>query len=180
RLAESNLSGEEVFADPRVAAPPDDILPVAPGQRDELQLPRDAPDQKRRVRRQPCDDVRRLTRRARDQRVKQDGGDPQHGKGDQQLLNEEAEYARQKDILKGDILAAHVELSTDAFFVDHEADMTRRLMSGTSIPSHHSADDTAWDQAQFNIGSDVEININDMFQIVGATGDAMDELASRY
>ncbi|RYR36639.1 hypothetical protein Ahy_A09g041603 isoform B [Arachis hypogaea] len=100
-----------------------------------------------------------------------DGGDPQHGEGDQQLLDEEAEYARQENILEGDIPAAHVELSTDAFFVDHEADMDRRLMLGTSIPNHHSADDTAWNQTQFNIGSDIKINIDDMFQIVDATGD---------
>ncbi|XLU65384.1 hypothetical protein S245_024593 [Arachis hypogaea] len=53
-------------------------------------------------------------------------------------------------------------------------------MPGTSIPSHHPTDDTAWDQAQFDIRSDVVINLDDMFQIVGAIEDAMDELAGRY
>ncbi|XLR59912.1 hypothetical protein S83_010584 [Arachis hypogaea] len=58
--------------------------------------------------------------------------------------------------------------------------MVRTLILGTSIPSHHLADDTSWDHAQFDIGSDVKINIDDMFQIFGVTGDAMDEFAGHY
>nr|XP_025612011.1 pollen-specific leucine-rich repeat extensin-like protein 1 [Arachis hypogaea] len=119
-----HLTGDDILADPRATAPSTDILPAAPGHRDEIQLPWDAPDRRRRTRRQPRDDVRRPARQARGQHARRDSWDPKHGQ------------------------------PFDALFADHEADVATRLIPGTSIPSHHP--------------------------IIRATGDAIDDLVSRY
>nr|XP_025616914.1 U1 small nuclear ribonucleoprotein C-like [Arachis hypogaea] len=70
------------------------------------------------------------------------------------------------------------EHPSDAFFADHEADVASRLMPSTS--ADHPIDDRAWEQSQFDIGSDDMIDIDDMFEILGAPSHAVDVLASHY
>ncbi|XLU55291.1 hypothetical protein S245_049939 [Arachis hypogaea] len=121
---------------------------------------------------------RRPAQQARGPHVRRDGGNPHDG--DQQLSDEEAEYARQEEVHQDAIPDAHAEHPSDAFFAAHEADVAARLMPGTSAPAHHPTNDRAWEQHQFDIGSDDMIDIDDMFKIIGAPSDAMDVLASRY
>lgn len=45
----------------------------------------------------------------------------------------------------------------------HEENMARILIRGSSSTAHHPDDDTTWNQTQFDIGFDVEINLDDMF-----------------
>ncbi|XLR09923.1 hypothetical protein HN51_046524 [Arachis hypogaea] len=51
-------------------------------------------------------------------------------------------------------------------------------MPGTS--ADHPTDDRAWEQPQFDIGSDNMMDIDDMFEILGAPSHAVDALANRY
>ncbi|XLR53531.1 hypothetical protein S83_004203 [Arachis hypogaea] len=51
-------------------------------------------------------------------------------------------------------------------------------MPGTS--ADHPTDDRAWEQPQFDIRSDDMMDIDDMFEILGAPSHEVDTLASRY
>ncbi|XP_016178940.1 inverted formin-2-like [Arachis ipaensis] len=113
---------------------------------------------------------------ARGQRAHRDGGDPPDA--DQQLSDEEAEYARQEEVHENVIPDAHAEHPSDAFFADHKADVASRLMPGTS--ADHPTDDRTLEQPQFDIRSDDMMDIDDMFEILGAPSHAMDALASHY